>query len=104
MPEEWSPDPAARDLAQLRTAAAVRRAWTQRCGIYDLPDARRDMKPWLPEEYGDRDVTAGRVYADGHGKPECWMHGAMNRVDQHERIYRCQEMRCGVGARIARGG
>jgi hypothetical protein len=66
--------------------------------IVDLQDDRRDKKPWLPED--DRDVTSGLVFEDRHGKPECKLHGAMNRVDPHRAIYRCQEMRCGVGAEV----
>jgi hypothetical protein len=66
--------------------------------LLDLADERRNAKPWLPED--DRDVTNGHVVLDEHGKPSCRLHGAMNRVDRHERIYRCTNERCGVGARI----
>jgi hypothetical protein len=67
--------------------------------IIDLADARRPAKPWLPGD--DRDVTGGLVYEDAHGKPACLRHGAMNRVDPFRLVYRCQEMRCGVGAEVA---
>jgi len=66
--------------------------------VADLPDARRRNKPWLPAD--DRDVTNGLVVADAFGKPACARHGAMNRVDPEQLIYRCQEMYCGVGARV----
>jgi hypothetical protein len=66
--------------------------------LADLSDERRDKKPWLPAD--DRDVTGGRVRAGIDGKPECWRHGAMNRVDRIRRIYRCSEMYCGVGAEL----
>lgn len=66
--------------------------------LADLSDERRGKKPWLPAD--DRDVTGGRVRADTGGKPECWRHGAMNRVDRIRRIYRCSEMYCGVGAEV----
>ena len=66
--------------------------------LIDLQDDRRDKKPWLPAD--DRDVTGGLVFEDVHGKPACFLHGAMNRVDPVRRIYRCQEMRCGVGAEV----
>jgi hypothetical protein len=66
--------------------------------IIDLQDSRRDKKPWLPDD--DRDVTNGLVFEGPDGKPECKLHGAMNRVDPARRIYRCQEMRCGVGAEV----
>jgi hypothetical protein len=66
--------------------------------LADLQDARRPAKPWLPPD--DRDVTNGLVTADAAGKPGCGWHGAMNRVDPHRLIYRCQEMLCGVGAEI----
>lgn len=66
--------------------------------IADLSDDRRAKKPWLPAD--DRDVTNGLVFADEHGKPECKVHGAMNRVDPVRRLYRCQEMYCGVGAEV----
>jgi hypothetical protein len=48
----------------------------------------------------DRDVTGGLVTEDEHGKPACIRHGVMNRVDPRRRIYRCQEMYCGVGAEV----
>lgn len=102
MPDSWSPEPVT--VWEGTDPANLRRKWTEYCGVTDLPDERRAAKPWLPEECGDRDVTAGRVYADDSGKPECRWHGAMNRVDPHARIYRCQEMRCGVGAQIINGG
>ena len=66
--------------------------------LADLPDDRRDKKAWLPAD--DRDVSGGRVHAGRDGKPECWRHGAMNRVDPIRRIYRCLEMDCGVGAEL----
>lgn len=66
--------------------------------LIDLSDARRSNKPWLPAD--DRDVTAHRVLRDAAGRPRCFCHGAMNRVHQFERIYRCSEFRCGVGARV----
>lgn len=68
--------------------------------IIDLPDERRSIKSWLPFTGDDRDVTNNLVNEDIYGKPECWRHGAMNRVDPIRRIYRCQEMYCGVGAEI----
>ena len=64
--------------------------------IIDLPDERRAAKTWLSAD--DRDVTCGRVYQDSWGKPACQRHGAMNRVDQYRRIYRCSD--CGVGAEM----
>lgn len=74
-------------------------AATQGGGVLiDLQDERRHNKPWLPAD--DRDVTSGLVTEDTHGKPACIRHGAMNRVDPHRRIYRCQEMYCGVGAEV----
>jgi hypothetical protein len=65
--------------------------------LFDLPDDRRGGKAGLPAD--DRDVTGGRVVPDEwwSGKPCCTQHGAMNRVDAVERLYRCQM--CGVGAR-----
>jgi hypothetical protein len=67
--------------------------------LIDLSDARRDKKPWLPED--DRDVTNGLVTFDADWQqPRCVLHGAMNRVDPQRKIYRCQEMRCGVGGEI----
>jgi hypothetical protein len=66
--------------------------------IIDLSDERRHNKPWLPED--DHDVSNGLVLADAEGKPQCWWHGAMNRVDPIRRIYRCSEFRCGVGAEV----
>lgn len=66
--------------------------------VVDLQDDRRDKKPWLPAD--DRDVTNGLVITGTDGKPECRRHGAMNRVDPIRRIYRCQEMYCGVGAEV----
>jgi len=66
--------------------------------IADLSDARRPAKPWLPAD--DRDVTGGLVVEDDWGKPACVRHGAMNRVDRHERYYRCSEQYCGVGAMV----
>ena len=64
--------------------------------VVDLTDERRSAKPWLPAD--DRDVTNGLVYEDDWAKPACQRHGAMNRIDPHERVYRCTE--CGVGARV----
>ena len=82
-------------------AATTARLRTARPGmIADLQDDRRQAKTWLPFPGDDRDVTNGLVYEDKHGKPACWRHGAMNRVDSVRRIYRCSEMRCGVGAEI----
>ena len=69
--------------------------------VIDLQDDRRLKKPWLPDD--DRDVTNGLVTEDGDGKPRCWRHGAMNRVDPHREIYRCSEFRCGVGAEVVTG-
>jgi hypothetical protein len=65
--------------------------------LFDLPDDRRAGKAGLPAD--DRDVTNGLVVPDEnwYGKPYCVRHGAMNRVDPVEYIYRCQM--CGVGAR-----
>jgi len=68
--------------------------------IIDVQDDRRYAKTWLHYPGDDRDVTNGLVTEDKHGKPACTRHGAMNRVDPVRRIYRCQEMRCGVGAEI----
>lgn len=62
----------------------------------DLSDDRRKSKLWLPED--DRDVTNGLVVRDVDGKPCCVTHGAMNRIDPVEHIYRCSQ--CGVGARF----
>lgn len=70
--------------------------------LVDLSDDRRGKKPWLPGD--DRDVTNGLVILDDWGKPACVRHGAMNRVDPIRRIYRCQEMYCGVGAKIVDEG
>lgn len=69
--------------------------------ITDLSDARRANKPWLPTD--DRDVTNGLVIEDASGKPSCIWHGAMNRVNPIEKIYRCQEYQCGVGAQVVDG-
>lgn len=69
--------------------------------LVDLSDERRYAKPWLPED--DRDVTNGHVILDRHGKPACKLHGAMNRVDRYELIYRCMNEKCGVGARLIKG-
>jgi hypothetical protein len=66
--------------------------------VIDLSDDRRDNKPWLPVD--DRDVTNGLVFADDQGRPRCRDHGAMNRVDQIRKLYRCSEFRCGVGAEV----
>jgi hypothetical protein len=68
--------------------------------IIDVTDARRNAKTWLPFGGDDRDVTNKLVTEDKHGYPRCWRHGAMNRVDAHRRIYRCQEQYCGVGAEV----
>lgn len=70
--------------------------------LIDLPDERRDKKPWLPQNDG-RDVSDGLVVLDDFtaGRyPSCWRHGAINRVMAERRVYRCQEMRCGVGAEL----
>lgn len=69
--------------------------------LADLQDDRRAAKPWLPSD--DRDVTGGLVLAGPDGKPCCKRHGAMNRVDPFRLVYRCQEMRCGVGAELVQG-
>jgi hypothetical protein len=63
----------------------------------DITDDRRSAKPWLPAD--DRDVTNGLVTPDPlwGGRPSCVRHGAMNRIDPTEKLYRCQV--CGVGAR-----
>ena len=69
--------------------------------LVDLTDARRDKKPWLPED--DRDVTNGLVVLDSRSKPACVLHGAMHRVSAEPgpvRIYRCSEMRCGLGGQL----
>jgi hypothetical protein len=66
--------------------------------LTDLPDDRRSNKPWLPID--DRDVMTGLVSADAGGKPCCIRHGSMNRVHPFERVYRCSEFRCGVGAQL----
>jgi len=65
--------------------------------LFDLPDDRRAGKAGLPAD--DRDVTNGLVVPDEnwYNKPRCTRHGAMNRVDPVEQIFRCQM--CGVGAR-----
>jgi hypothetical protein len=65
--------------------------------LEDLGDDRRAGKAGLPAD--DRDVTNGLVVPDQYwkGKPRCVRHGAMNRVDPVEQIFRCQM--CGVGAR-----
>ena len=70
--------------------------------LTDLPDDRRSAKPWLRADA--LDVLHGDVVPDpavyspqSLGKPRCWKHGAMHRIDPVERIYRCSE--CGVGAR-----
>lgn len=67
--------------------------------LEDLPDDRRAGKAGLPAD--DRDVTNELVVMDPDprwgGRPSCARHGAMNRVDPVERLYRCQM--CGVGAR-----
>ena len=68
--------------------------------IIDLQDDRRAAKTWLPHPGDDRDVTNGLVTEDGDGKPRCWRHGAMNRVDPVRGIYRCSEFRCGTGAEV----
>jgi hypothetical protein len=68
--------------------------------IIDLQDDRRAAKTWLPFGGDDRDVTNALVTEGKDGKPRCWRHGAMNRVDPHRRIYRCQEWHCGVGAEV----
>jgi hypothetical protein len=68
--------------------------------IIDLQDDRRAQKTWLPYPGDDRDVTNGLVHEDKYGKPACWRHGAMNRVDPFRRIYRCSEYRCGAGAEV----
>lgn len=70
--------------------------------IIDLQDGRRANKPWLPGD--DRDVTNGLVLADEHGKPACARHGSMNRVDPFRSVWRCSEMRCGVGAEVIADG
>ena len=72
--------------------------------IIDLQDERRAEKSWLPCEGDDRDVTNGLVAEDKPGKPRCWRHGAMNRVDPHRAVYRCHESRCGVGAEVISTG
>ena len=69
--------------------------------LIDLSDERRDKKPWLPED--DRDVTSGLVTMDLDGKPRCWRHGAMNRVDPVRSLWRCSEFRCGVGGELVYG-
>jgi hypothetical protein len=69
--------------------------------LLDLSDDRRDKKPWLPED--DWDVSNGLVVLDSWSKPACALHGAMNRVSAEPgpvRIYRCSEMRCGVGGKL----
>lgn len=66
--------------------------------LCDLSDARRDKKPWLVQD--DRDVTNGFVGLDSLGKPSCLLHGSMNRVHPTERIYRCSDFRCGMGAML----
>jgi hypothetical protein len=65
--------------------------------LEDLPDDRRAGKPGLPAD--DRDVTNGLVVPDEYwGKPWCVRHGAMNRIDPVEQLWRCSM--CGVGARF----
>lgn len=66
--------------------------------IIDLSDDRRANKPWLPSD--DRDVTNRLVLIGSDGKPRCIRHGAMSRVDQVRKLYRCSEFRCGVGAEV----
>ena len=68
--------------------------------LVDLSDERRAAKTWLPAD--DHDVSRGDVYLDECSKPACRLHGAMNRVDPHELIYRCMNERCGMGARLER--
>jgi hypothetical protein len=73
--------------------------------IADLNDSRRAGKTWLPSD--DRDVTNGLVRLEplilnGARRPECVVHGSMNRVSNIEDSdgslpYRCSQ--CGVGAR-----
>lgn len=65
--------------------------------LVDLPDARRDKKPFLPED--DRDVTNGYVILE-EGHPVCVLHGDMNRVHPYEPYWRCSEQYCGVGAEL----
>ena len=70
--------------------------------LVDLPDERRDKKPWLPQN-GGADVTDGLMFMDDFtaGRyPACWRHGAIARVALIPALYRCQEMRCGVGAEV----
>jgi hypothetical protein len=70
--------------------------------LVDLSDERRNQKPWLPQNDG-RDVSDGLVYMDDFtaGRyPACWRHGAIARVSLTPALYRCQEMRCGVGAEL----
>lgn len=70
--------------------------------LIDLADERRDKKPWLPQNEG-RDVTDGLVFVAEFSAgryPACWRHGAITRVDRIRRLYRCQEMRCGVGGEV----
>jgi hypothetical protein len=68
--------------------------------LEDLGDDRRAGKAGLPAD--DRDVTNGLVVPDDDsrwdGKPWCVQHGAMNRIDPLQPLYRCQM--CGVGARF----
>lgn len=69
--------------------------------LWDLDDARRANKPWLPAD--DRDVTVNHlVVLDEHRKPACIRHGAMNRVHPVALIYRCSESYCGVGGELIR--
>lgn len=66
--------------------------------LEDITDARRTNKPWLPLD--DKDVSNGLVIQDSiewDGRPVCAQHGAMNRIDFKEYLYRCSQ--CGVGAR-----
>ena len=70
--------------------------------IIDLADERREakLKYWLEQPVDDRDVTNGYVYEDASGKPACKWHGAMNRISAEDKIYRCSEFHCGVGAEV----
>lgn len=70
--------------------------------LVDLPDERRVAKPWLPQNDG-RDVSDGLVFMQDFtaGRyPSCRRHGAIARVSLIPALYRCQEMRCGVGAEL----
>lgn len=69
--------------------------------LLNLPDSRRDKKPFLPPD--DRDVSNGFVLlgvTDRGYHAICLLHGAMNRVHPYEPYWRCSEQFCGLGAEV----